>query len=512
MKKNIVIVHYNTPYLTGCLVRSINLFVKDAVIYIFDNSDKCPFTAEFDNVTIFDNTKGQIIDFDRWLENYPRKKLSNGKVNGWGSAKHCYSVEKCMELIGDNFFLLDSDILLKCDISELADDKYIYVGTVEVQPKSTINRVIPYLCYINVKMCMENNVHYFDDNYMHGLANNVKNPYSDRYDTGSGFYINASKLPHNEVDINKYMIHYGHGSWNKKGYKYHCTPEEWTTLNKRYWTNEMNKNVIYTCIIGEYDDIIEPSFITPGFDYICFTDNTNLESSIWDIRPIPEHEILSTLPKVKRQRFIKIRPDIFLKEYELSIWVDGNVVIQGDLNEFLSPVIEEDCSVYVPKHPSRSCIYAESKVVLAMKKDVCDNVNPQMERYKNECFPKGYGLLQSNILVRKHNSEDCIKLMKEWSNEVINCSHRDQLSFNYCSWKHQDVKVKYLDEKIYSSKWFHWMGIHGRRRKVEKSKSVKSTTGRTEVTKIEEIFNEKRNKVKKLLSTGKVNTFDVMIY
>jgi hypothetical protein len=56
------------------------------------------------------------------------------------------------------------------------------------------------------------------------------------------------------------------------------------------------------------------------------------------------------------------------------------------------------------------------------------------------------------------------------------------------------------------------MGIHGRRRKVEKSKSVKSTTGRTDVAKIEEIFNEKRNKVKKLLSTGKVNTFDVMIY
>ena len=65
MKKNIVIVHYNTPYLTECLVRSINLFVEDAIIYIFDNSDKKPFTAEFDNVTILDNTKGQIINFDK---------------------------------------------------------------------------------------------------------------------------------------------------------------------------------------------------------------------------------------------------------------------------------------------------------------------------------------------------------------------------------------------------------------------------------------------------------------
>ena len=65
MNKNIVIIHYNTPYLTECLVRSINLFVKDAKIYIFDNSDKDPFTAEFDNVIKLDNTKGQYIDFDK---------------------------------------------------------------------------------------------------------------------------------------------------------------------------------------------------------------------------------------------------------------------------------------------------------------------------------------------------------------------------------------------------------------------------------------------------------------
>jgi hypothetical protein len=75
MDKNILIVHYNTPYLTECLVRSINLFVKDAKIFIFDNSTEKPFTAKFDNVTIFDNTKGQIINFDKWLSNYPNRKM-----------------------------------------------------------------------------------------------------------------------------------------------------------------------------------------------------------------------------------------------------------------------------------------------------------------------------------------------------------------------------------------------------------------------------------------------------
>ena len=148
-RKNIVIIHYNTPLLTECLVDSINKFVSGAFVYIFDNSDKEPFTAKYDNVVLLDNTKGQIIDFDKWLSKYPRKELSPGKANAWGSAKHCYSVDKCIDIINDNFILLDSDVLLKKDISELYDEKYIYIGETVNQPNSTIKRVLPFLCFIN---------------------------------------------------------------------------------------------------------------------------------------------------------------------------------------------------------------------------------------------------------------------------------------------------------------------------------------------------------------------------
>ena len=180
MNKNIVIIHYNTPRLTECLVRSINLFVKDAIIYIFDNSDKDPFTAEFDNVMVIDNTEGEVINFDEWLEGYPNRFSSGGRRNNWGSAKHCYSVEKCMELIGENFVLMDSDILLKKDISSFFQDDCIYVGETVLQPSSKIERLLPFICYINTEMCMKNGIHYFDDNYMHGLR---KTTDGDRYDT-----------------------------------------------------------------------------------------------------------------------------------------------------------------------------------------------------------------------------------------------------------------------------------------------------------------------------------------
>jgi hypothetical protein len=456
MKKRFVIIHYNTPLLTECLVRSINLFVEDAFIYIFDNSDKQPFTASFDNVFVLDNTKGDIIDFDKWLKKYPNKNRSHGIVNAWGSAKHCYSVEKCMELIEDRFILLDSDILFKKDVSSLFDETMIYCGETITQPMSSVKRILPFLCFINVPMCKKYNVHYFDEKRMHGLW---YSGIGDRYDTGGAFYLNASRFKHKDIKLDEYIIHYGHGSWNKSGEKPNILPTQWLNINKKYWKNEMNKKVVYTCITGGYDSLVEPKYVSEDFDYICFTDNPNLTSNVWNIKPLPKET--EELSQVKKQRYVKINPHKLLKEYDLSIWVDGCVTLKGDLNELLDKTLKEDYSIYIPKHPNRNCIYTEAIVVVKMRKDKKENVDPQIDRYKQEGFPKDYGLLQSNILIRKHNNEDCIRLMEDWFNEIKNGSHRDQLSFNYASWKNKDIKISYLDKDIYKSKWFFWNGKHG---------------------------------------------------
>lgn len=48
--------------------------------------------------------------------------------------------------------------------------------------------------------------------------------------------------------------------------------------------------VIYTCLTGNYDNLINHYYINPDWDYICFTDNENLlkssENGIWQIRKL----------------------------------------------------------------------------------------------------------------------------------------------------------------------------------------------------------------------------------
>ena len=457
MGKNIVIIHYNTPRLTECLVMSINKFVKNAKIHIFDNSDKLPFTAKFDNVTIMDNTKGQIINFDKWLEKYPNKIKSPGRVNNWGSAKHAYTIEKCVEMFNEPFVLMDSDILLKRDISELFMDDKVYVGETITQAKSTIKRILPFLCYVNAPMCKKYGIHYFDNLNMHGL---YITPVGDRYDTGGAFYLAASKHPHLDISLSEYIIHYAHGSWDKPGGRNQLTPDEWLLVHKRLWSESASKKVIYTCITGGYDNIIEPSKITPGWDYVCFTDNDKMESNVWDIRPLPVET--DGLSQVKKQRYVKTSPHLFLKGYDLSIWVDGNVKVAGDLDEFVRENMNGDASVYIPQHPNRKCTYAEARAVVSMRKDTSEIVNPQMDEYKKEGLPTDYGMVQSNIILRKHNNQDCIKLMEYWFGQIREKSHRDQLSFNYSLWKNQDVKIKLLNKTICHSKWFSWLGKHSK--------------------------------------------------
>ena len=133
--------------MTECLIKSINKYVKRSRIFIFDNSDKNVFSYRQSNIVYFDNTKGQFINFDNELVyNYIPLKNGTAYLNNYVSFRHCISVQKCIELINDNFILLDSDVLIKQDISSIVNDEMIFVGSIE-EKENSMPRVLPYCLY-----------------------------------------------------------------------------------------------------------------------------------------------------------------------------------------------------------------------------------------------------------------------------------------------------------------------------------------------------------------------------
>ena len=457
----IVIVNFNTQNLTDCTIRCVNKHTPNCHIYVFDNSDMQPFVNTHENVSVIDNTKQQILNFDEFLEKYPNRKKSPGYLGGKCiSARHTITIDKCFDIIDDNFVLLDSDVIVKRDLNELVDESCIFVGDVSPQPLSvSIKRLLPFVCWINVKMCKEHGIRYFDENYMHGLANNKVNPMSDKYDTGGGFYIHAKAYNYKLINHKEYIVHYKGGSWDDKASRSayrNGTPDEFINKYRMFW-EPSNKKVIYTCICGPYDRLRDPQFVDSECDYICFTDQKFMTDK-WIIRPIPDE--LKDLTSVKRQRAVKLLPHKYLPQYDLSVWVDANIDIKASVFKYVDEHKEPGKYLLVGEHPMRKCLYDEEKEVVKLKKDVPEITSKQMEKYRSLGMPEKFGLPQTCILIRWHNDPTCIKFDEAWWQEVKEHSHRDQLSFSYVMWSVDKDGIKFLDKSIFSCSTFFWWKIH----------------------------------------------------
>ena len=212
------------------------------------------------------------------------------------------------------------------------------------------------------------------------------------------------------------------------------------------------KKVIYSCITGGYDDVPVHKYVAPDWDYVLFTDNKELiakgRCAHWIIRPL----VFNKLTNVKNNRWHKINTHKLFPEYDVSIYLDGNIIVNNSgLFKVVEKLIADNVLIGVPNHPHRKCIYDEAKVIKKRKIDLPKIVNAEIKVLKADKYPKKNGLSENNILFRQHNKiQNTLDL---WWNMVETYSKRDQLSFCYALWK---TNIKYVP--IYTDE--QGFGIH----------------------------------------------------
>ena len=171
---------------------------------------------------------------------------------------------------------------------------------------------------------------------------------------------------------------------------------------------EKCKLVIYTVIVGGYDTLKEPEFFDDNCDYICFTDDKELTSDIWQIQLIGKTDLDNT----RMQRMYKILPHRFLPEYEYSIYIDGNVRIIGSFRDFVKSEWR-GAALLGLKHPSRDNAYDEAEACINLKKDAPEIILKQIDKYKSEGYKADNALTVNNIIFRKNKDEHLIKVMED---------------------------------------------------------------------------------------------------
>lgn len=132
---------------------------------------------------------------------------------------------------------------------------------------------------------------------------------------------------------------------------------------------------------------------------------------------------------------MKICPHRYLSEYDVSVWVDGNIRVTGDLSELAAEYDLEKTPLFTRIHPSRDCVYDEAAAVVRFGKDTAGNVGETTRRYREEGYPAHAGMAETCVVLRRHNDTRCRLFDEAWATELLRNSHRDQLSFNYVAWK-----------------------------------------------------------------------------
>ncbi len=207
----------------------------------------------------------------------------------------------------------------------------------------------------------------------------------------------------------------------------------------------MPKNkVIYTCLVGSYDTLLQPIVIDDSFDYICFSnDIPQHKIGVWNIRPIP---FINNDP-TRISRYPKILPHLVLSDYEFSLYVDANIQIATyKVYEQFNRLTESQTLIAQLYHHFRDCIYDEIKVCIGGNKDDVKLLLKLYSFLKKEGYPRHNGLYENNVIFRRHNNYLVIKASELWWKMYNQFARRDQLSLCYVYWK-IGIKCSYFFPK-----------------------------------------------------------------
>jgi hypothetical protein len=199
---------------------------------------------------------------------------------------------------------------------------------------------------------------------------------------------------------------------------------------------ESGEIVVYTAITNGYDRLlpIEQRCVSPARQ-VAFLDESSRaitdETGSWEIREIERHDVSRNL----LAKLPKIRPELVFPEAGYSLWVDGNVVLTYpfDIHRLVELYLD-DADVCVFRHHARSCTYQEAEACMVRRLDTPQVIENQMARYRAEGFPVQFGLQELPVILRRH-SRAVADFDRQWWEEIVRGSRRDQLSFQYVRWK-----------------------------------------------------------------------------
>lgn len=245
------------------------------------------------------------------------------------------------------------------------------------------------------------------------------------------------------------------GKGDQAGYRYLVCRHGLSYLLNRpllgqIWWNppyQNEKKLFYTVLTSGYDQLNEIPKPLANWDYVCFTDNPELCSTSWRIVLL---ENVLNLDPVRLSRHCKINNHLVDEGYDLSVYVDANIRLRGDLDTFLAHTLSPDKNFAILLHPFHSSLEEEVALCVTAAKDDKALLQEQYRFYVEEQgFSDPFPHINARLMIRRSGDPAVKKFMELWFSELLKWSRRDQVAFNYVLSRCPELTPQYIPYWIF---------------------------------------------------------------
>ena len=492
-KKTVAIIHYNTPELTEATILSLRKHGgEDYHVTVFDNSapsidqktgeqyEARPFTAEMPGVTVIDNTKGQVIDFEKELAKYPDKSPDIGcqKSCVYGSDKHMMSVQYLMDhVLTDGFLLMDSDILIRQNVDFMFQYDQCCVGHItNCSGPKAYPRLAPMLLWIGSKMCKDGGAVFFDPDRSWALNPGGFGNKKNGWDTGAALLQDIrTKKPQchgKRIDIRPLMFHFGSGSWFKNDTG---RQQQWLQEHRDLWYTEPEpreaKYTVMTYIFGGYEFPHEVMEKDPDAEYLLITDDPNLKSETWEVICDPS---LAGRNPIESNYDVRLHPFRYAHT-DVVVRIDGSIELKKSLAPLLKDFNEGGYDRCLMIHPARNNFAQELECWITQRhypQEVADRTLRMMEAWGYDLDYQGMFQGCFEIVRNTGKNRDINRLtyhLMKYTGGENAIDRLDQHIFSFVvNTLHQDLKVLPVSENLVTHSQFAQWYFHNSMRPITK--------------------------------------------
>lgn len=199
----------------------------------------------------------------------------------------------------------------------------------------------------------------------------------------------------------------------------------------------LKRYAIYKCVFNNYDYLINERVALEEFDYFLFTNNKTLK--VYPYRTIFVPATFSS-GSLNNRKLKLIIPEL-LKNYDLSIYLDGNINVLKDLCYLTKKFLDSDADIGLFSNPYTTCVEDEIISCLKSKKTNEISINLELQYYKSKQMVADTFMTDNAVIFRKKHNLNMNNSMSEWFDIVSKFTGRDQISLPFITKKYNINKI-----------------------------------------------------------------------